>query len=146
MGLAAVVSYQNITDNLFGSILLILGVAGAAAILVLWSSRLKIVSIDDTRLYVSDGRGETEIDLSQMATVRETMVWNPKHITIEVKAPTAVGRNITFIPYKGHFLNAFDHHPLVDELNALVRKAGTTDATANYRLQRSPRNKRARFD
>ena len=76
---------------------------------------------------MSDGRAETEIDLSQVARVRETMVWNPKHITIEFKTPTAVGRKITFIPYKGHFLNAVDHHPLVDELNALARRAGSSD-------------------
>lgn len=81
--------------------------------------RLKIVSVDNEFLYVSNYLKEIAIPLSNIKDVTQN-VFNSQNVTIHLTAPCEFGKKIVFLP-PPRFFSFFSQHPVVDELLRLAR-------------------------
>ena len=99
-------------------IFLMVWIAGSA--FFLWDSvRLKVVSVDENVLYVSNYLKEIVIPLSQIYDVTENFWLNTHPVTIHLKSRSEFGHRIVFMP-KTRFL-FFTSHPVVKELKQLAK-------------------------
>lgn len=85
---------------------------------------LKEVSADNENLYISGGKTEARIPFDQVESVYQSF-WqrgNPDTVAITFKSDTIFGRKIIFMaPIR---IATFTEHPIVDELNSMVARAG----------------------
>lgn len=87
-----------------------------------FAARLKVVSIDDDFIYVSQFRQEIQIPLANIVGVKQNWWTNPKLITLTLNQPSEFGTQIVFVP-TSLFLAAWRSHPIVDELERAVHAA-----------------------
>jgi len=88
-------------------------------VFVWWGSvRLKVVSVDNDFLYVSNYLKEIAIPLSDIYDVTENVWLNTHPVTIHLKSPSEFGDKILFMP-KTRF-SMFSSHPVVKELKQLA--------------------------
>ena len=93
---------------------------------IYWSGiRLKVVSVDDNFLYVSNYLKEISIPLSEIYDVTENVWINSHPVTIHLSSPSEFGDKIVFMP-KTRFFALFSSHPVVKELKMLARSKNTT--------------------
>jgi hypothetical protein len=96
---------------------------GGAALLSRSCVRLKVVSVDERLLYVSNYLEEISIPFSQICDVTENR-WTSGHpVTIHLSSPSEFGDKIVFLP-KARFFALWSSHPVVSELKALARSKG----------------------
>jgi|ERR1044072_2733873 hypothetical protein len=89
---------------------------------VLWfASRLKWVSVDEGSIYAAGFRREIQIPLSEVNSVEASYMQRPKQITLWLKSPSEFGRKIVFVPQQRLFESMREGHPLVEELEAMVK-------------------------
>ncbi len=93
---------------------------GCSLYLLWFSSRLKKVKLLGKHLIVSDYRTEELIPLSQIEEVKETRLWNPKLIKLNLKRPGKIGNEIVFIAPLG-FYPVWSDHPLVENLRNIIK-------------------------
>jgi hypothetical protein len=82
--------------------------------------RLKKVAVDDRHLYVSNYVREIAIPLSDIESVSESWLIQPKLIYVRLKAKSLFGRKIVFAPPVRRF-SQFRPHPVVDELKQMIQ-------------------------
>src|SRR5215216_5278543 len=71
----------------------------AGSVFIYWGCiRLKVVSIDDDYLYISNYIKEMRVPLSDIYDVTENRWVNIHPVTIHLKSPSAFGANIVFMP------------------------------------------------
>lgn len=100
-------------------IFLFMFIAGSA--FIYWSCiQLKVVSVDDNFLYVSNYIKEIQIPLSEIYNVTENRWINIHPVTINLKSSSEFGDEIVFMP-RVKFFAFFKSHPVVAELKELVR-------------------------
>ena len=103
---------------------ILLGMLVASSALVYWYGiRLKVVSVDDNFLYVSNYLKEISIPLSDIYDVTENFWINNHPVTIHLKSPSEFGDKIVFMPTT-RFFAMFSSHPVVNELKELARSSG----------------------
>lgn len=93
---------------------------GCSFYLLWFSSRLKKVKLEGKYLIVSDYRTEELIPLSQIEEVKETRLWNPKLIKLNLKRPGKWGNEIVFIAPLGFYF-VWSDHPSVKELRDIIK-------------------------
>ena len=93
----------------------------AGSLFLLWfSARLKTVKLQGEHLIVSDYCSEEIIPLQQIEEVKETRIWNPKLIKLQLVRSGRWGNEIIFIaPIRFQFV--FSGHPLARELRDMLR-------------------------
>ena len=79
---------------------------------------LKVVSVDEDCLYVSNYLREARVPLSDIYDVTENRWINIHPVTIHLKRPSEFGAKIVFMP-QVHF-SFFGSHPVVAELKGLA--------------------------
>lgn len=72
-------------------------VAGLIARKVLWSCADEVVDAGD-RLLVRRGSRRTEITFDEIESVRSSILMKPHRITLRLRSPGELGRDVTFIP------------------------------------------------
>jgi hypothetical protein len=115
--LAVVVAFQTATAPAW--ILFPLGWIIASGYVIWFARRLKSVSIDDDFLYVSQGRKQIQIPLTDIKHVKENFL--TKSITLTVNQPTEFGTEIVFVPELLPFA-AFRSHTIVQEIESAVQR------------------------
>jgi hypothetical protein len=94
---------------------------GGSLFLFWFSARLKTVRLQGDNLIVSDYRTEELIPLQQIEAVKETRMWNPKLIKLQLVRSGQWGDEIIFIaPIRLQFV--FLNHPLVGELRDMIKE------------------------
>jgi hypothetical protein len=102
---------------------------GGSAFVLFLGWGLKRVRLQDDELLVSNYLREVAIPLADVATVRQRVFPHFGSITIELRADTPFGRQITFLP-NGRAAGWFRAEgAVIEELRALVARA-TNRATA----------------
>lgn len=110
------------SDRSFKWVLPVFLVASGAY--VYWNCiRLKVVSVDENFLYVSNYIEEISIPLSQISDVTENKWMSGHPVTIHLSAFSKFGDKIIFIP-SVRFFAFWSSHPVVSELKALARSKG----------------------
>lgn len=95
----------------------------AASAFIYWNCvRLKVVSVDDNFLYVSNYLKEIAVPLSEIYDVTENLWINIHPVTIHLRSPSEFGDKIVFMP-KTRLFAFFSSHPVVDELKELARSS-----------------------
>ena len=90
------------------------------SIFLLWFAlRLKFVSLDEEYLYVRNFSKEIQVPLSQVESVDESFLSNPKQITLLLSSPSEFGSKIVFVPPQQWF-GQMRKHPLVSELRQKI--------------------------
>jgi len=115
--LAVAVAFQTATAPAW--IVLALGWIIGSGFLIWFARRLKYVSIDDDFLYVSQGRKQIQIPLTEIKHVKENFL--TKSITLTVDQPTEFGTEIVFVPEPLPFA-PFRSHPIVQEIESAVQR------------------------
>ena len=93
----------------------------AGGVFMWWGSvRLKVVSVDETFLYVSNYLKEIAIPLSDIYDVTENFWLNTHPVTIHLKSPSEFGDKVVFMPKTRPF-SFFSSHPVVAELKRMAR-------------------------
>lgn len=85
-------------------------------------SRSITVSIDERTLFVLAGQREIQIPLSNVETVKENFLANPKLITLTLKQPAEFGDKVVFVP-TGLFSGRFSSHPIVKQIRTLIHES-----------------------
>ncbi|MBN2442104.1 MAG: hypothetical protein JXJ04_12190 [Spirochaetales bacterium] len=112
IGTIMLITKNGLTDLSITS--LVVTIAGA--LLLYWvCMRLKVVKIDNEKLYISDYFEEIEIEKSNIAKVTENVFININPVWIHFKNPTIFGKKIMFMP-KARIFSFFSSHPVVEEL------------------------------
>ena len=94
----------------------------AGMVFTIWLGlRLKIVSADARFIYASGYWREARIPLSDIASVEESSGLKPKQITLRLRAPSAIGQKVVFIPELRAFETWRVNHPIVAELNRKIK-------------------------
>jgi len=106
-------------------ILLMLGWIIASSYLIWFARRLKVVSIDEEFIYVSQSRKEVQIPLAHIQKVTENFLGNPKLITLTLNQPSELGTKIVFVP-KFLVFAALRSHPIVKDIKTAVRRCRST--------------------
>jgi len=95
----------------------------AGSVFIYWSCvRLKLVRMDERKLYVSNLLTEIEVPLTQVDLVTENRWINIHPVTIHLNGDTEFGRKIMFMPHVRLFA-FWSEHPVVDEILEAVREA-----------------------
>src|SRR5262245_44081726 len=122
IGTLAVFDQSEQTDKTSPWIFLLFGLT--SILFLYWGCiRLKVVSLDESFLYVSNYLKEISIPLSEVAAVRENRWLNGNLVTIHLKSPSEFGNKIIFMR-KVIFLLLWRSHPVVSELERLARSKG----------------------
>lgn len=96
-------------------------VAGSA--FIYWGcTRLKVVSVDDNYLYISNYLREARVPLSDIYNVTENRWVNIHPVTIHLRQPSDFGAKIVFMPQA--YFSFFGSHPVVSELKELASSRG----------------------
>ena len=103
-----------------------------------WSSRLKWVSVDSENLYVSSWRKEVSIPLGEIESVYDVTAGYP--VFVRLKSASTFGCRIVFIATQHPFF-MFSSHPIVADLNGLVKKANESKDAIQHTLA-ADRNQR----
>ena len=106
-------------------IVFILGWMIASGYLIWFGRRLKVVSIDEEFIYVSQGRKEIKIPLAHIEGVTENFWANPKLIKLKLNRPSELGMQIVFVPTRLSFA-ALRTHPVVEEIKRVVQLRRST--------------------
>jgi hypothetical protein len=109
-----------------------------AAMLYFWGIRLKVVSVDEEFLYISDYHKEIAAPLTEVIRVSEITWLNQCPVTIHLARPCEFGRKIAFMP-PVRFFSFFEPEPVAKELRELARQSRfklQRDAPANFLLSR----------
>ncbi|MEL6812570.1 MAG: hypothetical protein AAFP76_14670 [Bacteroidota bacterium] len=85
-------------------------------------SQLKVVSIDNQYLYVSNFNEEIKVPLVRIEKVTEWVLFRPRVIKIHLNGASGFGEKIIFIGTREFFL-FFNTHPSVTEIRRRVRNA-----------------------
>lgn len=108
-----------------GSFSLVMLIVGAA-LMYRFGLRLKVVSVDDNYLYVSNYAKEIAIPLDEISDVTENKWANNRPVTIRLRSPSEFGDKIVFMP-KVKMLLFFGDHPVATELRELIaQRRGAT--------------------
>ena len=88
--------------------------------LMIWAGcgRLKVVKLQENRLYISNYLRHTIIPLSEIEEVRQNRLINIRPITIQFRIETPFGDAITFMPPGS--LRLFSEDPIVAKLRSLA--------------------------
>jgi len=108
-------------ELVFMTIIFSVGLAGGLAIFSTLSFPLKHVSVERDSLRVEGLKKKVEVLLSEIAEVQSFKWTHPELVTLVLKRETPLGRKIKFTP--GYRLLKMSDHPVVTELEALVREA-----------------------
>ena len=84
--------------------------------------RLKRVSVDEERLYVSNYRKEIEVVLRDIVEIHENRWLNIHPVTIRFSRATDFGTSIVFMP-KRRWFSVMSSHPVVTELEQARQRA-----------------------
>lgn len=115
------VIFREIESNAGGSELytLIFFIIAIPLFIYFYQIRLKVVKIDNGKMYVSNYFKEIEIEKCNIFKVKQNVFGNNRPILIYLKKPTIFGSKIVFIPtYIFPFY--FSPHPIVEELNDFI--------------------------
>ena len=86
-----------------------------------WTSvRLKKVTLKDDLLLISNFRKQIEIPLRDIERVSGSILMNPELVWLHLTSPTEFGSKIVFMA-KFRFFSGFTRHPVVEELERLIR-------------------------
>lgn len=121
-GLGVINMFTSIVDGPNASVkLLFLMFWIAGSVFIWWGSvRLKVVSVDQSFLYVSNYLKEIAIPLSDIYEVTENVWLNSHPVTIHLKHPSEFGDKVVFMPKTRPF-GFFSSHPVVAELKGMAR-------------------------
>jgi hypothetical protein len=114
MSIGSVLALFRVAEEPGSLIIIFVGIISSFFI-IRFALRLKLVSIDDAFLYVSDYRKEIQIPFSQIESVAENFLTKPKLILLKLISPSEFGGKIVFIPPLQLF-GAWRSHPMVSEL------------------------------
>jgi len=90
---------------------------------IYWAiARLKTVAILGSSLIVSDHRRKVSVHVSNIERVSGSVLVQPELAWLHFKQPTEFGTKVIFMP-KTRFFGGFTPHPIVRELNELVKSA-----------------------
>lgn len=103
------------------TIMFSIGLAAGLAFFSMLSFPLKHVSVRGDALRVEGLKEKVDVLLSDIAEVHGFKWTNPELITLVLKRETPFGRKIKFTP--GYRLLKMSDHPVVTELEALVKEA-----------------------
>jgi len=102
-------------DALIGVLLVI----GATVFFCWWGMKLKRVSVDDRKLYVSNLIKEISIPLSEIDSVSDLQGGWP--VIVHLRAKSEFGHTIFFLATWRPVLFSSSSHPIVEELRRLAR-------------------------
>ena len=92
------------------------------ALFLYWSvMRLKVVQMDERKLYISNYFREIEVDRSNIQEVTENIFLNIHPVWVHFKTPTEFGNKIMFMPTVRIF-SLFSSHPIVKELKQFANR------------------------
>ena len=92
-----------------------------------WTSiRLKKVTLKDDVLLISNFQKQIEIPLRDIERVSGSILMNPELVWLHLARPTEFGSKIVFMA-KFRFFSGLTRHPVVEELERLVRLAKITN-------------------
>jgi hypothetical protein len=95
--------------------------------MIYWSLiRLKKVSLVGDEFVISNYRKEIRVKIRDVGKVTGSVLWNPELAWLHFRVTTDFGTSAQFMPPMRFSLNPFSRHPIVEELNLLIR--GTTSA------------------
>ena len=120
MGIGVIASILQSSEPL--RFLFLLGWVLVSGYFIWFGRRLKVVSIDENFVYVSQFRQEIQIPLANIEGVKQNWWANPKLITLTLNQPSEFGTSIVFVPTSMMFA-AWRSHPIVDEIERAVRGA-----------------------
>lgn len=112
-----------------GNLWIVLFLSGSY--IVIWFSlKIKCVSLVEDGFLVSNYLREYRVSFMDVEDIKETRLWNPKLIKINLKRDYPFGGQIVFIaPYR--FQPVFMNHPLVKELRDIISKK----KAFNYKIE-----------
>ena len=117
-GSGAVVCLFQVAKEPTAALFVVIWLA-VSSYLIWFARRLKVVSIDERTLFVSAGRREIQIPISNLERVKENFWANPKIITLTLKQPCEFGEKVVFVPTP-FFFAAFRSHPTVEHIRKLI--------------------------
>ena len=93
-----------------------------SALLYVFVMRLKVVALRGDTLRIESLGREIMVPLSNVERVTGSVLLTPELVWIDFRQPTELGSRVMFVP-KWRLLAGFTVHPVVAELNDLVKKA-----------------------
>lgn len=100
---------------------LIISLIIGTAIAYWYLLRLKKVYLDGNEFIISNLSKEIRLNINDVEKVTGSIFMNPEFAWLHLKSPSEFGNKIQFMPPQRFFKLGFSWHPIVDELNVLIK-------------------------
>ena len=84
-------------------------------------ARLKKVSLDGNEFVISNFTKEIRVNINEVEIVTGSLFLSPELVWLHLKTSSEFGKKIQFMPPQRFFNLGFSRHPMVKELNELLR-------------------------